>query len=416
MILKGNRRGGAKDLAVHLMKDENDHVELHELRGFASPNLMGALNETYAISKGTRCKKFMYSMSVNPPPGGKVSTADILEAVEKSEKILKLSDQPRAVVFHEKEGRRHAHVVWSLINAREMKAVRLRFDREKLQPLTRELFLQHGWKMPDGLLDRRNRDPRNFTLKEYHQAKKHDRNPRAVKKAIQTAWAISDSRVAFSHALEERGCKLAKGDRAGIVCVDMFGEVYSVPKMLGVRIKAVREKIGSERDNSENFLSVDEAKEKTASLMLSSLNRFKEEGAASEVGKSQDFERRKKDLIWRQQAERQSLKDRQENRWEEGNRARQARFRGGLKGLWDGLRGHNKRIRRANESEAFAALKRDQSERDTLVYTHLDQRQKFNLFKMNLRQEFTRERHHLERDIRTYNDMRRNYSRDGPGF
>ena len=26
MILKGNQRGGAKNLAVHLMKDENDRV------------------------------------------------------------------------------------------------------------------------------------------------------------------------------------------------------------------------------------------------------------------------------------------------------------------------------------------------------------------------------------------------------
>lgn len=414
MILKGNRRGGAKDLALHLMKPENDHVEVHELRGFASNSLMGALNETYAISRGTRCKKFMYSMSINPPPGETVSTADILDAVEKSEKALKLKGQPRAIVFHEKEGRRHAHVVWSLIDAREMKAVRLRYDREKLQPLTRELFLQHGWKMPDGLRDRRNRDPRNFTLKEYHQARKHDRNPRAARTAIQTAWAISDSRVAFSHALEERGFKLAKGDRAGIVCVDMFGEVYAVPKMLGFRIKAVREKIGRERDNPENFLSVDAAKEKNASLMLSALNRFKGEIEKTERGKTGEFERRKEDLIRRQRLERASLEKRQQERWEEESRIRQARFRRGLKGLWDGLRGHNKRIRKGNEQEAFETLRRDQGERDALVHTHLDQRWKINLFKMELRREFTRERRHIARDIRTYNDIRRNHSRDGP--
>lgn len=420
MILKGNRRGGAKDLALHLVKEENDHAELHELRGFASSNLMGALNETYAISKGTRCKKFMYSMSINPPPGEKVSTADILEAVEKSEKSLKLTGQPRAIVFHEKEGRRHAHVVWSLIDAREMKAVRLRYDREKLQPLTRDLFIQHSWKMPDGLLDPRNRDPRNrdprnFTLKEYRQARKHDRNPRAVKTAIQTAWAISDSRAVFSHALEERGFKLAKGDRAGIVCVDTFGEVYAVPKMLGVRIKVVREKIGNERNNPENFLSVDEAKEKTASLMLSALNRFKGEIAITERGKTGEFERRKKDLIRRQRLERASLEKRQQERWEEESRMRHARFRCGLKGLWDGLRGHNRRIRKANEFEALEALERDQNERDALVHSHLDQRCQINLFKMSLRQEFTRERRHIERDIRTYQTMRLGHGQDEPG-
>lgn len=41
MILVGNQRGGAKDLALHLMKDENERVEIHELRGFMSDDLMG---------------------------------------------------------------------------------------------------------------------------------------------------------------------------------------------------------------------------------------------------------------------------------------------------------------------------------------------------------------------------------------
>ncbi|GEM_PF-1262451 len=58
MILKGNQRGGAKDLALHLMKDENDHVEVHELRGFASDTLMGAFNEAYAISRERSVSSF----------------------------------------------------------------------------------------------------------------------------------------------------------------------------------------------------------------------------------------------------------------------------------------------------------------------------------------------------------------------
>ena len=33
MILHGNQRGGARDLALHLLKDENEHVEVHELAG-----------------------------------------------------------------------------------------------------------------------------------------------------------------------------------------------------------------------------------------------------------------------------------------------------------------------------------------------------------------------------------------------
>ena len=54
MILVGNQRGGSADLAQHLLKDENDHVTVHELRGFASDTLPEALNEAYAISRGTQ--------------------------------------------------------------------------------------------------------------------------------------------------------------------------------------------------------------------------------------------------------------------------------------------------------------------------------------------------------------------------
>lgn len=54
MILVGNQRGGAQNLALHLMKDENERVQLHELRGFVSDDLQGAFQESYAISRGTR--------------------------------------------------------------------------------------------------------------------------------------------------------------------------------------------------------------------------------------------------------------------------------------------------------------------------------------------------------------------------
>jgi hypothetical protein len=48
MILKGSQRGGAKQLANHLLKVvENEHVEVYEVRGFMSDDLHGALKEIY---------------------------------------------------------------------------------------------------------------------------------------------------------------------------------------------------------------------------------------------------------------------------------------------------------------------------------------------------------------------------------
>jgi len=52
MILKASKRGGARQLAKHLMNGEkNEYVTVHEVSGFASGSVGEALNEIYAISK-----------------------------------------------------------------------------------------------------------------------------------------------------------------------------------------------------------------------------------------------------------------------------------------------------------------------------------------------------------------------------
>lgn len=65
MILKGSQRAGGRQMALHLLNGEqNEHVNVHEVRGFIASDVLGALNEAYALSKGTQCKQFMYSLSL----------------------------------------------------------------------------------------------------------------------------------------------------------------------------------------------------------------------------------------------------------------------------------------------------------------------------------------------------------------
>tara|TARA_R110002124_G_scaffold287174_1_gene470997 strand:- start:17 stop:229 length:213 start_codon:yes stop_codon:yes gene_type:complete len=67
MILVGSQRSGASALASHLMNSrDNDHVALLELDGFLADDLHGALAEVHAISKGTKCKQYLFSLSVHP--------------------------------------------------------------------------------------------------------------------------------------------------------------------------------------------------------------------------------------------------------------------------------------------------------------------------------------------------------------
>ncbi|MEM9623508.1 MAG: relaxase/mobilization nuclease domain-containing protein, partial [Pseudomonadota bacterium] len=197
MILQGNQRGGGSNLAHHLLKDENEHVEVYDLRGFVSPDLHGAFKEAYAASRATKAKQFLFSLSLSPPPSEKVPTEVFEDTIARVEQALGLTKQPRAIVFHEKEGRRHAHAVWSRIDAKEGKAVQLSFSKRKLMDISRELFLEHGWKMPSGLMRSEARDPKNFTLAQWQQAQRNGKDPREIKQALQECWAISDTKSAF---------------------------------------------------------------------------------------------------------------------------------------------------------------------------------------------------------------------------
>ena len=88
MILVGNQRGGARNLAAHLLSPENENVEVHEVRGFAVDDVHGAFQEAHAMSKGTRCQQFLFSLSFNPPPRERVHTNVFEDAIARAEEKL----------------------------------------------------------------------------------------------------------------------------------------------------------------------------------------------------------------------------------------------------------------------------------------------------------------------------------------
>ena len=205
MLLQGSQRGGAKNLAQHLLKTENDHVDVHELRGFVSQSLTDALQEMYAASRGTCAKQFMYAVSFNPPQDEYVSTETFEAAIDRVEHKMKLDGQPRAVVFHEKHGRRHAHAVWSRIDVESMKAIHLPYTKLKLKDISRELYLENGWQLPKGYTNSEERDPLNYTLAQWQQAARAKKKPKAIKSTFTECWTMADGRKSFAAALKLRG-------------------------------------------------------------------------------------------------------------------------------------------------------------------------------------------------------------------
>lgn len=395
MILVGNSRGGARDLAQHLMNDrDNDHVTVHQLKGFVAANLDGAFQEAYAVSRGTKCRQFLFSLSLNPPADANVSTDDFVRAIDQNEKALGLEGQPRAIVFHEKEGRRHAHTVWSRIDTQTMTARQMSFHKMKLQEVSRELYREHGWRMPEGLADRSKSDPRNYSLAEWQQAKRVGKDAREIKEAFQDAWAISDNRASFEHALKERGYWLARGDRRGFVALDHHGEVYSVPRQAAIKTKAVRERLGDE-DTLPSLSQANEAMAREMSLMLSRLRDEQYEKAAALKA---EHNQRKQAVVEEQRRERAAFLQKVQERQRRERAMRQGRFRKGLAGVWDRLRGEHKRIAEQNRLEALASQQRNKALRDALVFQQLSARRTLNAQAKRRLEHIKEHKQELERD------------------
>ena len=413
MILHGNARGGGQKLAIHLLRtDENDHVAVHEVSGFMAEDVQGAFVEVEALSKGTRCSKPFFSMSLSPPNNADVSAEDFERAIEKSENVLGLSGQPRVIVFHEKGDHRdrHCHVVWSRIDGETMRAIPMPFNRLKMRDVSRELFIEHGHDVPRGLIDREQSNPLNFTLEEYQQAKRVGRDARSIKADIQNSWAGSDSRASLEHALQDKGFRLARGNRRGFVVTDSDGEVYSLPKMLNVKTKAVRERLGSEKELQD----IDDVKAAYANDMALKMEGYQQELKTCHQKQAEEREKARQHLVEKQRAERDSALEAINLRQIEEVKARQAKFRSGLSGLWDWMRGENKRIKRENEVDAARALERDKQEREALIQKQRDQRRSLVQHQVQKReklaaqyQEVSQERAEFERRAEPTRDEQR---------
>ena len=401
MILHGNQRAGGTQLAKHLMNDlDNEHITIHELRGFISDDLHGAFNEAYAISRGTRCKQFLFSLSLNPPSYEDVSTDVFEAAIENIEAKLGLTNQPRAIVFHEKQGRRHAHCVWSRIDIEHMRAVNLPHYKLKLRSLSQSLFLEHGWQMPRGLMDSEERDPFNFTHAEYQQALRQKLDPKSIKKLFQECWTVSDSRTAFAQALEERGYFLAIG-RRGYVAVDWQGEILSISRNVGLKAKQVREKLG----DPANLEKVEEVTARLAKHFTKKLEEYVREEVDRHTSANTALKAKKQALILNQRSERMELDKCQFNRRIVENKTRSSRLPTGIKALWFRVTGKYRCIKSRNEEEARLCDQRDHLERQRLIEKHLSESNRLHMEVRQLRHTHVTTIRKLNRNLSAYSKL-----------
>ncbi|MEM7173365.1 MAG: relaxase/mobilization nuclease domain-containing protein [Pseudomonadota bacterium] len=385
MILKGNQRANGTELAIHLMKDENEHIEIMELRGFVGRDLMDAFHEVQTISRHTKCQKYLYALSLNPPANEHASQGDFLEAIERAEETLGLNDQPRAIVMHTKEGRTHCHAVWSRIHIETMRAIKLEFPKRKLNGLSYELFVENGWQVPAGFQPGQEADPMNYTFEEYQEAKRGNRQAKHFKQQIKNCWSQADGRKAFEAALERNGLFLAQGDRRGFVCIDYEGNSYSLSRWSGVKTKELCERLGE----PDNYRSVNEMRAMIAERMTPKLKEYVAEVTEKAQADLKDFETQKSEMTQHHRQDRANLTELHEKRWQYESAERASRFSTGLKGIWHRITGKHRQIAQENELLAQRALQRDKFEQQELHDKQQRYRQQLQDHIQNARANYT---------------------------
>lgn len=247
MILKGNQRTGAADLATHLSNEyDNERIEIAQLRGVAAGDLHGALGEFAALARATRCRQPLYSLSISP--ASPLSRAQYFSAIDHIEAKLGLTGQPRAVIFHVKDGREHCHVVWSRIDLDNMRAIAMNHDRMKLRTCARELAHAYGLSLPPGLAedrgDARFEKTRDVTFAEKAMAEASGITPEQRRSAITALFRSSDSGEAFRTGLERAGYVLAQGERRAYVVVDRAGHVHALARQIdGAKTRDVKARL-----------------------------------------------------------------------------------------------------------------------------------------------------------------------------
>jgi hypothetical protein len=365
MILVGNQRGGSNALAAHLLSSQNDHVDVHALENFVADDLTGALKEIHAVSKATQCKKFMFSLSLNPPEEANPTVEDYEDAIARVENKLGLQNQAKAIVFHSKGDRpMHAHCVWSRIDTEKMKAVKLDFYKRKLNTVAKELYIEHNWTMPDGFKNGLSRDLRTYNLDEWQQGERHKLNAAQTKARIQYCWKQSDNAESFKAALEHEGFFLAKGDRKNIhLAVDWHGEFYAITRATGENAKAVKAKLG--QPDTLPTLNTTKALIKREYSTLH--ERLRSELTNKHRTQLQPLQTQKDDVLKNQRAARQKQKEDHAKRQLKEQQARQEQYQRGLKGLWRYITGRYHKQKQEHEVQYQTGLQRDAKEKKALI-------------------------------------------------
>jgi hypothetical protein len=302
LIIKGGAAQSVKFWSKHLLNDKtNEKAELREVRGTLSQDLEAVLWEMKDVAGGSRChRNFLYQAHINPRADEKLTPEQWRHAVDTLERNLGLEGHQRAVIEHVKEGRQHYHIVWNRVDQDTLRVADIGGNYYTMRRTSNQLEQEFGLSRTKPVRDYG--DSRPIPLWELNRGRESGIDPKAITAELTQLWHATDSGKAFIAAVEERGYKVAKGDRRDFVILDHAGDAHSLARRLdGVKTAEVRARF-AEVDR-EKLPSVAEARNVQRNLNLGENGIFDRDAAARawddrmasaaiDAGKEKDKQRR----------------------------------------------------------------------------------------------------------------------------
>lgn len=266
MIVSGSSRGGAGQLGQYLFQAKNETVEVlsidrMDIAGRSEADLQSALLWMEAYASQTRSpNNGLYHCQISPEAHESLTDDQWLQAVDRVEEQLGYEGQGRAIVLHEKDGRRHAHVVWQRTDTtgERWKLKSDSWDYVKHETAARLLEHEFGHTPVSGKYDRvvierlrsqgyelaataleqeikagKTPSGNSYNLAEQRQAERSAKRsgqmmePDERKELVRSIYEKTDTGQAFIAALENEGFIVARGKR-GAVLVDAGGEIHAL--------------------------------------------------------------------------------------------------------------------------------------------------------------------------------------------
>ncbi len=266
MIVKGQPVKGAKRLATHLLKSENEVVNIIQVDGIDASLTSEALRQSLIDMEDlgrltkTQTGRVLYHANIDPRKHEQLTPDQYIQSADMLMDKLGLTNQPRIIVEHVKNGRQHAHLVVQLTDIERGTVRQLHNNFYKQSEIARDLEREFGLEPTQ-----QRKTGNSYDMTEAQQIKKQGKSIAEYRSFLSDSYQNAKNGKEFKNSLRKQGYVIAKGDRLGMIVIGKDGSPRSLTRDLKSSAKATDVKIKL-KDVIQHLPDVENAKRDVKSL------------------------------------------------------------------------------------------------------------------------------------------------------